>query len=84
MPCGGVPRESGNEDGNVGALRAPECPRHRGDAGGRKLSPPTVRLVRHAVTPEGAERAETGYRTMPQGSGASGGGGDAGEFGTGV
>ena len=26
MPSGGVPRQSGNEDGNAGALRAPACP----------------------------------------------------------
>ena len=37
MPCGGVPRENGDEDGDAGALCAPACPQHRGDAGGRKL-----------------------------------------------
>ena len=40
MPRGGVPRETGDEDGNAGALCAPACPRHRGDAGGRKPPPP--------------------------------------------
>ena len=43
MPRGRVPGESGDEDGNAGALRALACPRHRGDAGGWKLPPPTVR-----------------------------------------
>ena len=88
MPCGGVPEESGDKDGNAGALRAPACPRHRGDSVGRKLPPPTVRPVRHAGLPEGAERAAPGYRTVPQGSGteetAAGGGGDVGEFRAGV
>ena len=69
MPHGGVPGESDDEDGNPGALRAPACPRHRGDARGRKIPPPTVRPVRHAGPPEGAERAAPGDRTVPQGSG---------------
>ena len=38
----GVSGGTGKEDGNAGALRAPACPRHHGDAGGRKLPPPTV------------------------------------------
>ena len=84
MPCVGVPGESGDEDGNAGALFAPECPRHHGDAGRRKLPPPTVRLVRHVGPPEGAERAAPRNRTVPQGGGteemAAGGGGDAGEL----
>ena len=87
-PIGGVPVETGNEYGDAGALRAPECPRHRGDSGGRKLPPPTVRQMRHAGTPEGAEQAAPGYRTVPQGDRTeeteAGGGGDAGEFGAGV
>ena len=45
IPRGRVPRESGDEDGNVGALRALACPQHHGDAGGSKLPPPLVRLV---------------------------------------
>ena len=32
MSLGGVPGGPGNVDGDVGALRAPACPRHRGDA----------------------------------------------------
>ena len=45
MPRGGVPRETGNEYGNVGALGALACPQHHGDDGGRKITPPTVRQV---------------------------------------
>ena len=45
MTRGGVPGETGNEDGNAGALRATECPRHRGDSEVRKPPPPTVRQV---------------------------------------
>ena len=42
ISSGRVPGNTGNEDGNAGALRALACPRHCGDAGGRKLPPPTV------------------------------------------
>ena len=45
MSRGKVPGDTGNKDCNAGALRAPECPRHRGDAGGRKITAPTVRQV---------------------------------------
>ena len=60
MHRGGVPGESGDKDSNAGALSALACPRHRGDSGGRKISPPKVRPVRHASNPEGAERAAPG------------------------
>ena len=55
MPRGGVPGGNSDENSDAGVLRAPACPRHRGDAVGRKLPPPTVRQVQHAGTPEGAE-----------------------------
>ena len=88
IPCGGVPRESGDEYGNAGALRALACPQHRGDSGVRKLPPPIMRPVQHISPPEGAERAAPGYSTMPQGSRkeetTAGGGGDVGEFGAGI
>ena len=88
MPCGGVPRESGNKYINAGALRVPECPQHRGDSGGKNPPPPTVRPLRHAGPPESAEQAAPRNCTVPQGSGtkdtAAGGGGDAGELGAGV
>ena len=88
IPRGGVPGESGDEDGNAGALRAPACPRHRGGAGAKKLPPPTVRQVRYAGPPEGAERTAPGDRAVPQGSGeeetAAGREGDEGELRAGV
>ena len=64
MPRGGLPGETGDEDGDAGALRAPACPRHRGDAGGRKLPPPTVRPVQHAGPPEGAKWEPPGDRAV--------------------
>ena len=69
MPRVRVPGESGDDDGNAVALRAPACPQHCGDAGGRKLPPPRVRQVRHAGPLEGAERVSPGDRVVPQGSG---------------
>ena len=88
LPRGGVPRESGDKDVNAGALLAPEFPRHRGDAGGRKLPPPTVRPVQHAGPLEGAERAAPEDRTVPQGRGkeetAADRDGDEGELRAGV
>ena len=88
MSVGGVPRQSGDEDGNAGALCAPACSRHRGDSGGRKLPPPTVRSMLHDGPPAGLEQAEPGHSTVYKGGVAeettSGGGGDAGEFGAGL
>ena len=55
MTRGGVPRETYDEDVDAGALYATACPRHRGDAGGRKLPPPTVLHMRYAGPPEGAK-----------------------------
>ena len=49
MSSGGVPGGSSNNDVNVGALRAPARPRHRGYAGGGQHPPPTVSPVQHAV-----------------------------------
>ena len=48
MSGGGVPGQSGDEDGNAGALRVPACPRHCGDSGGRELPSPMVRPMQHA------------------------------------
>ena len=88
MPCGGVPGESGDEDANTGALCAPACPRHRGDAGGRKLPPPPVRQALHGGPPEGADWAAPGDRAVSQESReeetAAGRGRDEGELGAGV
>ena len=88
MPRVRVPGEIGDKDSNAGALRAPECSRQRDDTGGRKLLPPMVRPVRHSGTPEGAERAAPGDRTVPKWSGkeemTAGRDGDKGELGAGV
>ena len=88
MSGGRVPGQSGNKDGNAGALRAPACPRHFGDSGGRKLTPLMVRPMRHAGPPAGLERAAPGHSKVLKGGGAeeatAGGGGDAGEFGAGL
>ena len=84
MPSGGVHGQSGNKDGNVGALRAPACPQHRGYYGGRKLPTPTVRPVQHASPPAGVERVAPGHITVSEGDGTeemtSGVGEDAGEY----
>ena len=64
MPRGGMPGENGDEDGDAGALCAPACIRHCGDAGGRKLPPTTVRQVRHAGPLEGDELASPGDRAV--------------------
>ena len=64
MSGGGVPIQSGDEDGNAGALRAPACPQHRGGSVGRKPPPPTVRPMRHAGPPEVLERTAPGHSTV--------------------
>ena len=88
MPRGGVPGQSGDEDGNAGALCAPACPQHRSDSGGKKPPPPTVRPVRHSSPLEGVERAAPGYSVVQQGGGTeektAGRGGYAGEYGAGL
>ena len=85
MPSGGVHGQSGDKDGNAGALRAPACPRHRGDSGGRKIPSPTVRPVQHASPPAGVEQAAPGHSAVQEGGGTeemtAGRGRDAGEYG---
>ena len=44
---GGMPRTSGNEDGDAVTLYAPVCPGHCGHLGVRKHPLPTVTLMRH-------------------------------------
>ena len=56
LPDGGIPRPSGDLDGNAGALPAPACPRHRDHSVGEKPPPPTVRPMRHDGLPAGPER----------------------------
>ena len=64
MSSGRVPRQSGDEDGNAGALCSPACPRHRGDSGGRKLLPYTVILMQHAGPLAGLKRAAPVHITV--------------------
>ena len=56
LPGGGMPRPSGNADGDGGALPALACPQHRGHYVGGKLPPPTVHLMRHDGPPARPER----------------------------
>ena len=70
LSSGGMPVQSGDKDGNVGALRAPEYPRHRGNSVERKLPPPTVRPMRHAGPQASLERTATGHGTVCKGGGA--------------
>ena len=88
MPSGRVPGQSGDKDGNAGALRAPACPQHRGDNVGKKLPPPTVRPVRHASPPAGVERTAPEHSAVQKGDRmeetTAGGGGYAGEYGAGL
>ena len=84
LRSGGVPGQSGDEDSNAGALIAPAFPRHRGDYGGRKLTPPTVRPLRNASPPAGIKRAAPEHSVVQKGGRTeettTGGGGDAGEY----
>ena len=88
MPSGRVPGESGDKDGNTGALCAPACLQQRGDSGGRKLPPPTVRPVRHASPLVGVERAAPGHSAVQKGGGmeetTAGGGRDTVDYGAGL
>ena len=88
LPGGGMPGPSGDEDGNAGALPALECTRHSGNSGGGKLTPPTVRPMRHAALLEGPKRQAPCHGPVCQGSGveeaATHGGRDEGELGAGL
>ena len=48
LPGGGMPRTSGDEDGDAGPFSAPVCPGHRGHFGEGELPPPTVPPMGHA------------------------------------
>ena len=88
MSSDGVTGQSGDEDGNAGALCAPACPRHCGDSGRRKLPPPTVRPMRHADPQAGLERTAHGHGTVCKEGGVEEtmdcGGVEAGDFGAGL
>ena len=88
LPSGVMPGQSGDEDGNEGALLVPACPQHRGDSGGGKLTPPTVRPIQYAGTQAEPEWTAPGHGTVCKGEGAEEkmacGGGGKGEFGAGL
>ena len=64
MSIGGVPWGDSNKDGDAGELRAPACPRHRGNAGGGQPPPPTVSPVRPTGPQEGSQWAPSGDRAI--------------------
>ena len=70
LPGGGMPGTSGDEDGDAGALPAPEFPRHRVYYGGGKPPPPTVHTMRHSGPLAGTERQAPCHSSVCQGSGA--------------
>ena len=79
LPGGGMPRPSGNEDGDGGALPALACPQHRGHYVGGKLPPPTVHLMRHDGPPARPERQAPCHSPVQQRSGAEEAAGHRGE-----
>ena len=88
LPSGGMPKLSGNEDGNVSPFPTPACPGHRGNSGGGKPPPPTVPPMQHYGTTLGTERKAPFHRSVRQGSGAkealASRGGSEGELGEGL
>ena len=88
LPSGSIPGPSGDEDGNAGVIPALEFPRHRGDSGGGKLPPPTVRPMRYAGPQAVPERMAPNHGIVFKGGGAEETtdhrGGDKGEFGAGL
>ena len=67
---GGMPRTSGDEDGNAVPFSALSFPGHRGHFGWGKPSPPTVPSMRYAGPLTYTERKVPFHRTVRQGSGA--------------
>ena len=88
MPGGGIPRLSGEEDGDAGSLPMPACLGHRGNSGGGKPPTPTVHPMRHAAPLDGTEQQAPCHIPVCQESGskeAADSGGEAeGEPGTGL
>ena len=88
LPSGRIPRQSGDKDSNAGALLALACPQHRGDSGGGKPPPPTLRPMQHAGSQAGPEQTAPDHGTVCKWGGAEKttdrGGGEKGEFGAGL
>ena len=55
LPGGGMPRPSGNKDGDKGSIPIPACPGHHGNFGGGKPSPHMENHMQHDGTLEGTE-----------------------------
>ena len=70
LPGGGMPRTSGDEDGDAGTFSAPACPGHRGHFGGGKIPPPTVPPMRHTSPLVYTEQKAPWHPTVCQGIGA--------------
>ena len=70
LPGRGMPRPSGDKDGDAGPFPKTAFPGYRGHFGGGKPPPPTVPPMRHAGPPECTERKVTCHRTVLQGGGA--------------
>ena len=68
LPGGGMPRTSGDQDGDAGTFSAPACPGYRGHFGGGKHPPPTVPPMQHAGPLAYTERKAPCHRTLRQGS----------------
>ena len=70
LPGGGMTGPSGDEDGDTGALPAPECPRQRGHSEGGKPPPIMVHPMRNSGPPVGTEQQAPCHLSVRQGSGA--------------
>ena len=64
---GGMPRPSGNEDGDAGPFTTPECPGHHVHSGGGKHPSPTVPPMRHAGPLSGNEQKAHYHSSLHQG-----------------
>ena len=67
---GGMPRTSGDKDGDASTFCAPACPGHLGSFGGGKHPPPMVTPMRHAGPLVYTKRKSPCHRTVCQGGGA--------------
>ena len=72
LPCGEMPRPSGDKDGDTGPFPTPACPGHRGHFGGGKPSPATVPPMRHAGPPACTEQKASCHCTVASRGGSEG------------
>ena len=69
LPGGGMPRTSGDKDGDAGPFSALACHGHRGRFGGVKTLSPTVPPMQHADPLAYTEGEAPCHRTVRQGGG---------------